>query len=95
MTDLDTQPLLIFWEAPLNYICITVGVGVRAQVSLPSCPLTPLNIVKPPHPPNKTPLLLKENQCEAKSREGEKDLRGGMVSDVLARRSTPDFSRRG
>ena len=51
--------------------------------------------MKPPHPPNKTPLLLKENQCEAKSREGEKDLRGGVVSDVLARGSTPDFSRRG
>ena len=51
--------------------------------------------MKPPHPPNKTPLLLKENQCEAKCREGEKDLRGGMVSDVLARGSTPDFSRRG
>lgn len=50
MTDLDTQPLLIFWEAPLNYICITVGVGVRAQVSVPSCPLTPLNIVKPTAP---------------------------------------------
>lgn len=50
MTDLDTQPLLIFWEAPLNYICITVGVGVRAQVSFPSCPLTPLNIVKPTAP---------------------------------------------